>query len=143
MPVKLLLYGSFENSNCVFHGQRCHVSKNFAWIDISRSWRHSSHFVNKIWSLDTWAWRSTATTDGHTIREIYSFGESRIPFSHSQGHSGPRLGGRFQYLAVKSSNGFAKRGMKYTSQHCCDIIMDDKMALYRECCFLNCKNHGE
>jgi len=31
------------------------------------------------------------------------------------------------------------RGMKYTSQHRCDKRMDDKMALYRECCFLNWK----
>jgi len=28
--------------------------------------------------------------------------------------------------------------MKHTSQHCCDKTMDDKMALYRECCFPNC-----
>jgi len=28
--------------------------------------------------------------------------------------------------------------MKYTSQHCCDKTMDVKMALYHECCFLNC-----
>jgi len=28
--------------------------------------------------------------------------------------------------------------MKYTSQHCCDKTVDGKMALYRECCFLNC-----
>jgi len=27
--------------------------------------------------------------------------------------------------------------MKYTSQHCCDRTMDDKIALYRECCFPN------
>jgi len=28
--------------------------------------------------------------------------------------------------------------MRYTSQHCCDKTMDDKMALHRECCFPNC-----
>jgi len=28
--------------------------------------------------------------------------------------------------------------MKHTSQHCCDKTMDVKLALYRECCFLNC-----
>jgi len=30
--------------------------------------------------------------------------------------------------------------MKYTSQHRCDKTMDDKMSLYRECCFPNCGN---
>ena len=29
--------------------------------------------------------------------------------------------------------------MTYTSQHCCDKTMDDKMALYLEFCFPNCK----
>jgi len=29
--------------------------------------------------------------------------------------------------------------MTYTSQHCCDKTMDGKMALYRECCFPDCK----
>jgi len=29
-------------------------------------------------------------------------------------------------------------------QHCCDKTMDDKMALYRECCLPNCmQNYGE
>jgi len=27
----------------------------------------------------------------------------------------------------------------YTSQHCCHKTMDDQIALYRECCFPNCK----
>jgi len=50
------------------------------------------------------------------------------------------LGG---YLAVKSHNGFATvRGMKYTSQDCCDKTMEDNMALYRECCFRIVKNHA-
>jgi len=31
------------------------------------------------------------------------------------------------------------RQMKYTSQHRCDITMDGQIALYRECCFPNCK----
>jgi len=45
---------------------------------------------------------------------------------------------------VKSHNGFATvREIKYTSQHCCDKTKDNKMALYRECCFPNCTNHGE
>jgi len=51
-----------------------------------------------------------------------------------------RLGGeRFQkYLVVKSHNGFPTvREMKQASQHCCDQTKDDKMALYRECCFPN------
>ena len=50
-------------------------------------------------------------------------------------------GGRFQYhVVVKSHYGFITvREMKYTSQHCCDITMDVKMALYRECCFPNCR----
>jgi len=40
-------------------------------------------------------------------------------------------------LLVKSHNGFATvREMMYTSQHCCDKTMVDRMALYRECCFL-------
>jgi len=39
-----------------------------------------------------------------------------------------------------SHNGFtAVRGMKHTSQHCCDNAVDDKMALYRKFCFPNCK----
>jgi len=43
------------------------------------------------------------------------------------------------YLVVKSHYGFTTvREMKYASQHCCDKTMDDKMALYRECCFPNC-----
>jgi len=42
-------------------------------------------------------------------------------------------------LVVKPGNGFTTaREMKYTSQHSCDKTMDDKMALYRECCFRNC-----
>jgi len=28
--------------------------------------------------------------------------------------------------------------MKYTSHHCSDKTIDEKMALYRECCFTNC-----
>jgi len=41
---------------------------------------------------------------------------------------------------VKSHNGFATvREMMYTSQHCYDKTMDGKMALYRECCFPDCK----
>jgi len=31
--------------------------------------------------------------------------------------------------------------MKYTLQHCCDNTMNDKMALYREYCFLNCREY--
>ena len=57
------------------------------------------------------------------------------------GHIQPmRLGRRFQlYLLVKSHHGFTTlREMKYTSQHFRDKTMDDKMALYRECCFPNC-----
>jgi len=51
-----------------------------------------------------------------------------------------KLGGRFQqYLVVKSHYGFTiVREMKYTSWHCCDNTMDDKVALYCECCFPNC-----
>ena len=30
------------------------------------------------------------------------------------------------------------REMKYASQNFCDKSMDDKMALYCECCFPNC-----
>jgi len=30
------------------------------------------------------------------------------------------------------------RKMKHTSQHCSDKTTDSKMALHRECCFLNC-----
>ena len=52
-------------------------------------------------------------------------------------------GGRFQwYLVVKSHNGFATvreiREMQYTEQHCCGKTLDDKVALYRQCCFPNC-----
>ena len=40
---------------------------------------------------------------------------------------------------TESHNGFATvRELKYASQHCSDKTMDDKMALYRECCFPNC-----
>jgi len=35
------------------------------------------------------------------------------------------------------------REMKNTSQHCCDKTMGGKMALYRECCFLDCENYRE
>ena len=51
-----------------------------------------------------------------------------------------RLGERFQYyLVVKSHNSLATvREIEYTSQRCCDKTMDDKMALYLECCFPNC-----
>ena len=43
------------------------------------------------------------------------------------------------YLEVKSHNSFTTvREMKHVSQHCCDKTMDDKMVLYRECCFPNC-----
>jgi len=30
-------------------------------------------------------------------------------------------------------------GRKYILQHCCGKTMDDKMTLYRECCFPYCK----
>ena len=45
--------------------------------------------------------------------------------------SANKAGGRFQYyLAVKSLKGFATvREMKYTSQHCCDKTMDDRIAI--------------
>jgi len=60
----------------------------------------------------------------------------------TQGRIQPaRLGGwQFQkYLVVKSHNDFPTvREMKHTSQQCCDQTMDDKMAIYRECCFPNC-----
>jgi len=48
--------------------------------------------------------------------------------------------GRVQkYLVVNSHNDLPTvREMKHTSQQCCDQTMDDKMALYRECCFPNC-----
>jgi len=47
-------------------------------------------------------------------------------------------------LVVKPHIGFATvREMKYTSQHCCDKTMDDKMALYRVCCFPNCTKSWE
>jgi len=51
-----------------------------------------------------------------------------------------KVGGRFQlYLVVNSNNSFATvREMKFTSRCCCDKTTDDKMALYRECCFPNC-----
>jgi len=43
------------------------------------------------------------------------------------------------YLVVKSHYGFTTvREIKQTSQHCCDKTMDGKMALYRECYFMNC-----
>ena len=43
-------------------------------------------------------------------------------------------------FGVKTHNGFATvREMKYTSHHCCDKTMDNKMTLYRKCCFSNCK----
>jgi len=39
----------------------------------------------------------------------------------------------------QSPNSFVSvREMKYTSQYYCDKIMDDKLALYRECCSPNC-----
>ena len=42
-------------------------------------------------------------------------------------------------LVVKSHNSIVTvREMKYTSQSCSDKTMDDKMALYRECCFPDC-----
>ena len=42
------------------------------------------------------------------------------------------------YLVVKSHNSFVTvRGMKYTSQHCCDKTVGDKLSLYREWCFPN------
>ena len=38
----------------------------------------------------------------------------------------------------QTHNGFAiVREMKDTSQHCCEKTMDDKMSLYRVCCFTN------
>jgi len=48
------------------------------------------------------------------------------------------------WLSRKSHYQFTTaRDRKNTSQHCCDKTMDVKMAIYRECCFPNCKNHGE
>jgi len=48
-------------------------------------------------------------------------------------------GGDFSNICwslVKSHDGFAAvREMKYTSQHCCDKTMEDKMAVTRECFF--------
>jgi len=33
--------------------------------------------------------------------------------------------------------------MKYTSQQCCDKTMDNEMASYHACCFLNVQDHCE
>jgi len=41
-------------------------------------------------------------------------------------------------VAISVICGKAKR-MKYNSQQYCDKTMDDKMALYRECCFPSCR----
>jgi len=59
---------------------------------------------------------------------------------HSEADPASKVRGRFlHYLVVKSHNSFAiVRQMKYISQHYCDKTMDDKMALYHECCFPNC-----
>jgi len=76
------------------------------------------------------------------VQEILCYFLRNRYFLHTcnQGRIQPvRLGVRYQqYLVVKSHNGFATvREMKCTSQHCWDKTMDDKMALYRECCFPN------
>ena len=43
-------------------------------------------------------------------------------------------------FGIQAPYGFTTvREMKYTSQHCCGKTMDDRTALYRECCFPNCK----
>jgi len=46
------------------------------------------------------------------------------------------LGGAvFERFGIQVHNGFATvRWMKYTSQHCCDKAMDERMASYREQC---------
>jgi len=49
-------------------------------------------------------------------------------------------GVRFKYnMLVISHYGFtAVKEIKYSSQHCSDKTMGEKMALYCECCFSNC-----
>jgi len=72
-----------------------------------------------------------------------------VYFQFVQVDSGPdpvsKVRGAIQeYLAVNSRNGFTTvREMKYASQYCCVKTMNCKLALYRECCFPNCTNHGE
>jgi len=48
------------------------------------------------------------------------------------------LGGAIS-IPFGSQVSFATVGeVRYSSQNFCDKTMDDKMALYRECCFPNC-----
>jgi len=49
------------------------------------------------------------------------------------------LGGRMRLSKqwLRTTGLATVREMYFSSQHCCDKTMDDKMALYRECCFHN------
>ena len=84
--------------------------------------------------------------DGELLPHLYRFFHLSLFTRARKAEADPvskLRGGDFSDI-VKSQNGFAAlREMKNTSQHCCDKTMDGKMALYRECCFPDCKNFDE
>ena len=47
---------------------------------------------------------------------------------------GDDFGNIWQSVSLRA---YFVRGLKYTSQHCCDKKFDVEMALYGECCFPN------
>jgi len=54
--------------------------------------------------------------------------------------TGTFRGGDFSNICDSSHYGFTTvREMKYTSQHCCDKTIDDRLDLHRVGCFPNCK----
>jgi len=82
-----------------------------------------------------------------TLVFFYEYKEKSVSYLHklhlAAGRIQPlRLGGAISVISdTQSYNGVAgarPMEMKYSSQHCCDKTMDDKMALYHECCFPNC-----
>jgi len=69
----------------------------------------------------------------HQGKDVQSPGDARAEADPTSEVRGARFQ---QNLVVKSHNGFTTaREMKHTSQPCYDKIMDNKMALCRECCF--------
>jgi len=71
---------------------------------------------------------------------IHKRGDLRLFLTKTGANLASKFRGLFkQYLLGKFHYGFTTvREMKHTSQQCCEKIMDGKMALYRECCFMNC-----
>ena len=132
--------------------------KNVNQIALNRKWRywHSKCTINKnsksllecstITALVA-AFNAKAFNDTELLKSYLAGGNRIINFCGQT--SRKRKGGSSQYgwggaISVIFGSQVSYRfstviRKKHTSQHCCNKTMDDKMALYHERCFPNCK----